>query len=141
MTSTSLKRLAGYSLCLLLWLPAALSAAESTQPATAAGEVTSGNLEARPGYIGSILGVQIEKVLDSEYPESKVIELSVPMAPEWVGGVQVLTPEGALIPQPRDVGMSRNPENNRLQMKIHLPKNKELGFRLKLISETDKFGD
>lgn len=142
MTPNSLTALPGYCLFLLLWLPPGLSAVESSQGASSEPEeVSSGYLEARPGYIGSILGVQIDRVLDSQDPQSQIIQMNVPIAPDRVGSVQVFTPTGELIQQPHDVGIKRNYENNSVDIRIHLPKNRELGFRLKLIGETDKFED
>lgn len=142
MTAIKYKALSGYCLYLLLWLPPAIAAVENSQPAvTEPGEVTSGYLEARPGYVGSVLGVQIDRILDSQDPQSQIIQMNVPIAPDRVGRVQVLTPTGELIPQPHDAGISRNYENNSVDIRIHLPKNREFGFRLKLIGETDKFGD
>jgi len=93
--------------------------------------VDTGQLRATPGTRGDELGAEI--IRHEEYDEYQSIELSVPIEPDQVDRVEVMTPSGEMIPQSREAQIVHDYETNNVGIKIHVPKTENLEFRLKLI--------
>ncbi|MCP4769080.1 MAG: hypothetical protein GY875_22820 [Gammaproteobacteria bacterium] len=96
--------------------------------------VDTGQLEATPGHRGDELGTEIIRY--EEYDEYQSIELNVPIEPDQVDRVEVMSPSGETIPQSREAQIVHDYETNNVGIKIHVPKTDNLGFRLKLIDHT-----
>ena len=97
-------------------------------------EIESGFLEARPGYTGNVLGAEVEKVT-IEAQQSQIIEINLPIDPDEVDRIQVLSVSGKPIPQDKTAQIVRDYENDNVGIKLYLPKKKDWVFKLKLIDE------
>ena len=98
--------------------------------------VDTGQLEATPGYRDEELGAEVIRY--EEYDEYRTIELNVPIEPDQVDQVQVMTPSGEIIPQSRQAQIVHDYETNNVGIKVQVPNTDNLGFRLKLIDHTDE---
>ena len=96
-------------------------------------------LEARTGYIGKVLGAEIEKVTANENQDMQIIEINLPIDPdiEEIDSVKVFARSGKPIPQDETAKVFNDYENNNVGIKLYLPKQKNLVFKLKLIDESD----
>lgn len=100
------------------------------------GAVDTGPLEATPGYREDELGAEIIRYEDRD--EYQIIELKVPIEPDQVDQVEVMTPSGEMIPQSRQAQIVHDYETDNVGIKIHVPKSENMGFRLKLIDHADE---
>ena len=95
----------------------------------------SGYLEPTPGYRGNLLGAE---VVDTEInADRQMIEINLPIDPDQVDQVRVVSPAGERLEQYREPEILRNYENNNVGVKIFLPQQKNLGFRLRLIDNVE----
>jgi hypothetical protein len=97
--------------------------------------VDSGQLEATPGHRDDELGAEVIRY--EQYDEYQTIELNVPIEPDEVDQVQVMTPSGETIPQSREAQIVHDYETNNVGIKLHLPNTENTGFRLKLIDHAE----
>lgn len=96
----------------------------------------TGQLEATPGFQGTILGAEI---IDAEVSaDQQMIEINLPIDPDQVDQVRVLSPSGEYLKQSRQAEILRDYENNNVGVKIFLPRQKNLGFRLRLIDNSNE---
>lgn len=93
----------------------------------------TGYLETTPGYTGSVLGAEIIGVSDSTAEELQIIEVSIPVDPDQVDEVRIISPSGSTLKQERQAEILRDYENNNVGIKLYLPKQQKWGFKLKLI--------
>ena len=93
-------------------------------------------LKAKTGYKGKILGASIEESKIGPAGELQIIEINVPVNPEQVDKVQVVSPTGEIIKQRRAAEIIRNYENDNVGVTIFLSKDKNWEFKLRLIDNT-----
>ena len=99
------------------------------------GSLDTGQLEPTVGYKGDQLGAE---VVNSEVSgETQVIEINVPIRPDLVDQVQVLTESGEPIPMSRDARIIHNYETNNVGISVQVPKSENLGLRFRLIDHPD----
>jgi len=92
-------------------------------------------LEATPGYRGEVLDAEI---IDSEIRgESQKIEINIPIDPGQVDQIRVISSSGKKIKQEKAAEVMRDYENNNVGITIFLSKQKNLGFKLRLIDQPD----
>ena len=108
---------------------------ENTMQTPSSSEIESGFLEARPGYTGNVLGAEVEKVTIDEAQQSQIIEINLPIDPDEVDRIQVLSVSGKPIPQDKTAQIVRDYENDNVGIKLYLPMKKDWVFKLKLIDE------
>jgi len=95
----------------------------------------TGQLETTVGHRGDQLGAE---VISSELDgEEQVIEIRVPIDPDLVDQVYVMTPEGDTVNQSREARIIQNYETNNVGIWIRVPTSEKAGFRLKLIDQPD----
>lgn len=95
----------------------------------------SGQLEAIPGFRGGVIGAE---VIDAEIIDDQhIIEINLPIDPDRVDQVHVVSPSGEKLKQSREAEILRDYENDNVGLKIFLPRQKNLGFRLRLIDNSD----
>ncbi len=97
--------------------------------------VDTGELKAIPGHRGDELGTEV--IRHEQYDEYQTIELNVPIEPDEVDQVQVMSPTGETIPQSRQAQIVHDYETNNVGIKLHLPNTQNTGFRLKLIDHSE----
>lgn len=66
-----------------------------------------------------------------------MIEINLPIDPDQVDQVRVVSPTGESLEQYREPEILRDYENNNVGVKIFLPRQKNLGFRLRLIDNVE----
>jgi hypothetical protein len=93
----------------------------------------TGLLEPNIGYRGDRLGAEVVNAEISGDLQS--IEINVPIEPDAVDRIQVMTQSGELLPMSRQATIVRNYETNNVGITIQLPKSENLRFRLKLIED------
>jgi hypothetical protein len=93
----------------------------------------TGLLEPNIGYRGDRLGAEVVNAEISG--ELQSIEINVPIEPDAVDRIQVMTQSGELLPLSRQATIVRNYETNNVGITIQLPKSENLRFRLKLIDD------
>ena len=108
---------------------------ENTMQAPSTSVIETGFLEARPGYTGNVLGAEVEKVTIDEAQQSQIIEINLPIDPDEVDRVQVISVSGKPIPQDKTAQIIRDYENDNVGIKLYLPKKKDWVFKLKLVDE------
>jgi len=97
----------------------------------------TGYLESTPGYTGSVLGTKIIGVSDLSAEELQIIEVSIPVDPDQVDEVQIISPSGSTLKQQRQAEILRDYENNNVGIKLYLPRQQKWGFKLKLIDKPE----
>ena len=96
----------------------------------------TGHLDPTPGYEGDQLGAEV--ISSDDFGEMRSVEINVPIQPDLVDQVQVLTSEGEPMPLSREAQIIHNYETNNVGISIKVPKSDNLGFRLRLIDHPDK---
>jgi len=91
----------------------------------------SGVLEAKPGYTGNKLGVEVESV--STVGDDLAVDLNLPVASDRVDRIEVETITGQAIELPREVEIEPGPDPRNTGIRIFLPKSKQWEFRIKII--------
>ncbi len=97
----------------------------------------TGYLEATPGYTGSVLGAEVIGVSDLSAEELQIIEVSIPVDPDQVDEVRIISPSGSTLKQQRQAEILRDYENNNVGIKLYLPQQQKWGFKLKLIDKPE----
>jgi len=104
---------------------------------TEKGSLDTGQLEATAGNKGDKLGAEvIRSELDGD---ERVVEIRVPINPDLVDQVQVMTLDGSTVNQSREAQIIHNYETNNVGIWIRVPTKEKTGFRLKLIDQSDEF--
>lgn len=97
--------------------------------------VESDELRFERGARGEKLGAE---VLQSETEgDLQSIELRIPLPPEEVDQIEVMSPSGEPVRMSREAEIIRNYETGDVGIKLQIPKSKNMGFRLKLIDHPD----
>jgi len=89
------------------------------------------------GYQGDVLGAEVTSVTATADNTSEVIEISVPVDPELVDRVKVVTPSGKPVKLDSPLEISRDPENDKVGITLRLSKKYDLGFKIRLIDLPD----
>lgn len=90
-------------------------------------------LEATRGYKGEVLDAKIIDIESSG--DSQAIEINVPIDPDQVDQVVVISPSGKKLQQQKDAEVIRDYENNNVGITIFLPKQKNWSFKLRLVDQ------
>jgi len=78
------------------------------------------------------------EIIDSEIRgESQKIEINIPIDPGQVDQIRVISSSGKKIKQEKAAEVMRDYENNNVGITIFLSKQKNLGFKLRLIDQPD----
>jgi len=93
-------------------------------------------LKARPGYKGKILGASVEESKIGPAGEIQAIKINLPIDPDQVDKVEVISPTGETIKQRRAAEILRNYESDNVGVTIFLSKDKNWEFKLRLIDNT-----
>lgn len=93
-------------------------------------------LKAKPGYKGKILGASVEESKMGPAGEVQIIQINLPVDPNQVDEVQVISPTGETVKQRRAAEIMRNYESDNVGVTIFLSKDKNWEFKLKLIDNT-----
>ena len=95
----------------------------------------TGYLEATPGYRGNVLGAEI---IDAKIDdEQQIIEINLPIDPDQVDQVRVISPSGEMLKQTKKAEILRDYETDTVGLKIILPRRESPGFRLRLIDNVE----
>jgi len=113
------------------------SESQNNLPPSMATGLDTGYLQATPGFKGDVIGAEVESVKTSPDGQFDTIEVSVPVDPQQVDQVQVITGSGKIVKQPTAVEVIRDYENNKVEIRFLLSKQKNFGFKLKLIDLAD----
>ncbi len=98
----------------------------------------TGLLEATPGYVGDVLGAEVEST-SSSGAQTDVIVISIPINPDQVDEVRVISPVGKVIKQSRPAEIERDYEHNNVGIRLYLPKQKKWEFKLRLVDQTGEY--
>ena len=95
-------------------------------------------LTARPGYTGKILGAEVLASEPGPLGEEQIIKINVPVDPEQVDRIEVISPSGETIKQRRTAEILRNYENDNVGITLYLSREKNWSFKLKLIDSNEE---
>lgn len=99
------------------------------------GSLDTGQLEPTVGYKEDQLGAEV--VNTEVLGDMQLIEINVPIQPDLVDQIQVLTESGELIPLSGEAQIINNYETNNVGIIIRLPKSENPGLRFRLIDYVD----
>jgi hypothetical protein len=102
---------------------------------TEKGSLDTGQLEPTVGYKGDQLGAEV--VSTEVLGDTQTIEINVPIQPDLVDQVQVLSESGEEIPLSRDAQIIHNYETNNVGIIIRVPTEEKVGIRFRLIDHAD----
>ncbi len=106
-------------------------------PPPEAPTLETGILQGVDGYKGDLLGAEVVSINQGENDAFEVIELSVPIDPEVVDQVTVVSPSGQLLEIDEPIEISPNWKKSSVGIILTLPKKKKPGFIIKLIDLPD----
>lgn len=93
-------------------------------------------LESRPGFTGNVLGARVVESKIGPEGQQQIVNIELPVDPEKVDQVQVISESGQTLEQKRTAEILRNYENDNVGVIIYLSRQKNLSFRLRLIDNT-----
>ena len=102
---------------------------------TEKGSLDTGQLEPTVGFKEDQLGAEV--VNTEVVGDMQSIEINVPIQPDLVDQIQVLSESGELIPLSRDAQIINDYENNTVGIIIQMPKRESPGIRFRLIDHDD----
>jgi hypothetical protein len=94
-------------------------------------------LQAEPAYTGNVLGAKIKQVTIDEKNQIQIIDISVPINPDKVNHIQVLSPSGDVVKQDKTAQILRDYENNNVGIKIFVPRKQNWVFKLRLMENPE----
>ena len=95
-------------------------------------------LQAKPGHTGKLLGASVETSKSDPGSDQQIIEINVPVNPDQVDEVQVISESGETIKQKRAAEIIRNYESDNVGITIFLSKEKNMSFKLRLIDNIEE---
>ncbi len=101
--------------------------------------IESGELRAEPGFVGDRLGVRILGVTDLADESLQAVDLDVPLDSDRIDRVEIVSPRGQPIEQPKEAEIKSVPGPENAGIRIYLPNRKGLEFRIKLIDDPDQY--
>jgi hypothetical protein len=110
--------------------------AENNPDLTDARVVETGVLQSVPGFTGDVLGAEVIAITPGEN-DTQVIDIVIPVDPDKVDRIRVMTADGKPLKQKEAVEFSRDHENGELGITLKLNKKQKLGFKFKLIDLPD----
>jgi hypothetical protein len=117
--------------CTLTSLNAYAQAQDASDPAGAR-VIETGILQNVPGFTGDVLGAEVIAITTVEN-DIQVIDIVIPVNPDDVDQVRVLTPDGKPLKQRRAMEILMDHENNEIGVVLRLSKTDKLGFKFRLI--------
>lgn len=95
----------------------------------------TGQMVTTVGHKDDEIGAEIisSEVIDDE----ELVEIRVPIDPDLVDQVQVMTPEGDAVNLSREARIVQDYETNNVGIWLRVPTEEKAGFRLKLIDHSD----
>jgi len=93
----------------------------------------TGVLKAVPGSTGDVFGSEVERVRVLSDETIQAIDISVPVPPEQVDQVEVISSSGNEVTQLKDAVIEPAANSGGSDITIYLPRSRKLQFRLKLI--------
>jgi hypothetical protein len=99
------------------------------------GSLDTGQLEPTVGYKEDQLGAEV--VNTEVLGDMRSVEINVPIQPDLVDQIQVLTESGEPIPLSRDAQIIHNYETNNVGIIIRVPTDEKVGIRFRLIDHAD----
>ena len=97
--------------------------------------IDTSDLQGTAGYKGEKVGAEV--VSTEVDGDQQSYEIIVPMDPDQVDDVEVVTPGGDPVPLSREAQIIHNYETNNVGIRFEAPKNQKFDFRLKLIDHED----
>ena len=95
--------------------------------------LTTGYLQATPGYEGNVIGATVTSVDIGNEDKLHTIEINLPISPDRVDRVMVISPTGMSVRQAKEAEILRDYEHNNVGIKLFLPRTNNFAFKLKLI--------
>lgn len=95
-------------------------------------ERDSGLLQAEPGFRGDRLGVEVERVTETEDGRLE-IDLHLPLQADMVDEVEVLGPRGRPLDLGKEPQIRPDDDERGVGLRLFVPKSSNLEFRLRLI--------
>jgi hypothetical protein len=102
---------------------------------TEKGSLDTGQLEPTVGFKEDQLGAEV--VSTEVVGDMQSIEINVPIQPDLVDQIQVLTESGEQIPLSRDAQIIHNYETNNVGITVQVPTSEKIGIRFRLIDHAD----
>lgn len=93
----------------------------------------TGTLKAEVGSTGDVFGSEVERVTILSDDTIQEIQISIPLPPDQVDEVEVVSTSGNEVIQLRDAEIRPSAETGGTGVTIYLPPGKKLQFRLRLI--------
>jgi len=93
--------------------------------------VDTGELKAEPGHKDDATGAEVVKT--ESLGDSQSIEVSVPIEPNQVDQVRILSSDGDPVNMTREAQIIHNYETNNVGIKFDVPNSDNLRFQLQLI--------
>lgn len=109
------------------------SPSTAAERAAAEKTVMSGVLEAKPGFTGDEIGVEVERVVPVDGGQLQALDLNLPLASDRVDRIEVESVSGEVIDLPREPEIEPGPDPRNTGIRIYLPKRKNWEFRIKII--------
>ena len=106
-----------------------------TEPAGAR-VLETGVLQIVPGFTGDALGAEVIAVTPGEN-DTQVIDIVIPVNPDDVDRIRVLTPDGKPLKPERAIEISMDHENKEVGVVLTLSRKDRLGFKFRLIDLPD----
>lgn len=100
-------------------------------------QIETGYLQNKIGYVGDVLNAEVTNIEYLPEQQLQVIEIHVPVDPDQVDKIEVISPSGEIIKQDRTAKILSDYENKDVGLKLYFPKQKNWSFKLKLIDEAD----
>ena len=109
------------------------STTAAAERADAEKAVMSGVLEAKPGFTGDEIGVEVERVTPADGGRLQALDLNLPLAGEQVDRIEVESVTGEVVELPREPEIEPGPDPRNTGIRIYLPQRKNWEFRIKII--------
>lgn len=93
----------------------------------------SGVLEAKPGFTGDQIGVEVERVAPADGGRLQALDLNLPIASEQVDRIEVESVSGEIVELPREPEIEPGPDPRNTGIRIYLPNRKNWEFRIRII--------
>ena len=93
----------------------------------------TGMLNAVPGSTGDVFGSEVERVRVLSDETMQAIDISVPVPPEQIDQVEVVSSSGNEVIQLKDAIIEPAANTGGSDITVYLPRSRKLQFRLRLI--------
>ncbi len=93
----------------------------------------TGTMKAVTGSTGDVFGSEVERISILSDDTIQAIDISVPIPPEQIDQVEVISASGNEVEQLREAEIRASDGSAGTDITVYLPRNRKLQFRLKLI--------